>query len=145
MVRALAAVGLLGVGALHAAWAAGSSWPARDRRTLAEAVVGSPAMPPAAACAVVAIGTGAAGALVAGVGAQRRLAIAARRAAGLALIGRGLAGGIAAGRMLRLPSPNARFRHLDARYYRPLCCALGLATLLSSRQRSANRAKSSWH
>lgn len=129
-IRFCAALGLIGAGAMHALWATGSAWPARDRKRLADAMVGSPNMPPAAACLVVAAGLSAAGVLVAGAGGDRRAAVRARTATGLALIARGVAGGAVAGKLLRLPSPSARFRSLDSRFYRPGCCALGAATLV---------------
>jgi len=52
---ALAVVAILGViGLVHALWAAGITWPARDRRELAWHVIGRPASPGGLACLVVA-------------------------------------------------------------------------------------------
>lgn len=137
--RVVAAVGLVGVGVLHAVWASGSSWPARSRRELADAVVGSAAMPaplPTVAVSVAAISGG----LVAG-GAlgDRPVAAAGRGAVGLALILRAAAGGELACRVLGLPAPSDRFRHLDARFYRPLCAVLGVAVLAGARRPVSER------
>ena len=62
------ATGLGAIGALHAVWATGSSWPMRERRLLTDAVVGSEGdqPPPPAACLTVAGLLGTAAALVAG-------------------------------------------------------------------------------
>ena len=40
----VAGAGLVAIGALHLVWAAGSSWPARTRRDLAQAVTGGDAV-----------------------------------------------------------------------------------------------------
>ncbi|MBN8882159.1 MAG: DUF3995 domain-containing protein, partial [Salana multivorans] len=57
LARVLATAGLSGAAALHAAWAAGSSWPAADDRELAELVTGSGdiGMPPRTASLAVAV------------------------------------------------------------------------------------------
>ncbi len=133
----LAAAGLMGVSAVHALWAAGSTWPARDDRALAELVVGSETMPPRAASAAVALGAAAAALCVAGVGGTRRPATGARLLIGAGLLGRAAVGGVVAARMLGLPEPGTRFRAADARLYRPLCAVLGVAALLSARQDAA--------
>ena len=73
-----AAVVLAPTAGLHAAWAAGSSWPAADRRGLADAVTGTPVMPDPPACWTVAVALTAAAAVTAGAGRQRRLAVFAR-------------------------------------------------------------------
>lgn len=132
--RAVAAVGLVGVGALHAAWASGSSWPARSRRELADAVVGSDAAPAPLPTAAVAVAATAGGLVAGGALGDRPIAVAGRRAAGLALIARAVVGGPVACRLLGLPEPSDRFRELDARYYRPLCVVLGVAALLGARR-----------
>jgi hypothetical protein len=119
------AVTLLGLAALHVAWGAGSSVPFDNRDDLADAVVGTTAVPPPAACYTVAGALMAAGALVLGLPAGRP----ALRRAGLlgvttVLGSRGLLG--LAGRT-DLASPGStslRFRRLDRRLYSPLCLAL---------------------
>lgn len=130
----IAAVGLVGVGALHAAWASGSSWPARSRRELADAVVGSDAAPAPLPTAAVALAATAGGIVAAGALGDRPIAVVGRRAAGLALLARAAVGGPVACRLLGLPEPSDRFRELDARYYRPLCVVLGVAALLGARR-----------
>lgn len=137
LLRALGAAGLGAAGGLHAAWAVGSTFPQPDRTALALAVTGSPELPPPAACAVMAVGLVGAGAVVAGVGGERRTAVLVRVSTGAALLGRGLLGGVMATRVLRMPVPQQPFRRLDARYYRPLCTVLGVAALASSRRRPA--------
>ena len=119
------AVILLGLAALHVAWGAGSSVPFHDRDDLADAVVGTTAVPPPASCYTVAGALMAAAALVLGLPAGQP----ALRRAGLlgvttVLGGRGLLG--LAGRT-DLASPGStslRFRRLDRRLYSPLCLAL---------------------
>ncbi|MGH3703532.1 MAG: DUF3995 domain-containing protein [Agromyces sp.] len=136
--RAVAAVGLVGVGVLHAAWASGSSWPAKSRAELADATVGSTTAAPApVATATVAAMATAAGIIVGGALGDRPIAVLARRAAGLALLTRAAVGGVVAGRVLGLPDPSDRFRTLDARFYRPLCLVLGAAALVGARRRSS--------
>lgn len=134
LARGVGAIGLLSVGALHAAWAAGSSFPAASRRQLAETVVGSPAMPGLVPTVVVAAGTTAAGIVVAGAFGGAPAAVWTRRLAGLALISRGAVGGANACRALGLPEPGDTFRRLDSMYYRPLCVTLGAAVLGAARQ-----------
>src|SRR5690349_18367449 len=62
------AAALAGIGALHAAWGAGSNWPMSSRADLVEAVVGAQGSPSAdaAACYAVAATLGTAAAIVAG-------------------------------------------------------------------------------
>jgi hypothetical protein len=116
---------MLGLAVLHVAWGAGSSVPFGDRDDLADAVVGTAAVPHPAACYTVAGALMAAAALVLGLPAGRP---ALRRAGLLAVTtvlgGRGLLG--LAGRT-DLASPGSaspRFRRLDRRVYSPLCLAL---------------------
>jgi len=63
-----ASASLLGLGALHALWATGSSWPLDDHDALADTVAGQPAgrAPSPAACLAVAAALTTAAALVAG-------------------------------------------------------------------------------
>ena len=66
---ATAGIALLGIGALHAAWGAGASWPMSDRADLVDAVVGAEdprALDGTHASYLVAVALGAAGAAVAG-------------------------------------------------------------------------------
>lgn len=137
--RVIAACGLVGVGLLHAMWASGSSWPARSRRELADAVVGSEAAPAPVPTAAVAVAATAGGIVAAGALGDRPIAVAGRRAAGTALIARAVLGGPFACRVLGLPEPSDRFRELDARVYRPLCAVLGVAVLLGARRPNGAR------
>jgi len=124
--RIVAGVGLGAVGALHLAWAAGSSFPAPNREVLADTVVGSPAMPGPVPCAVVGVGALAVAAAVA-AGRPRRLSGVVRRLAAAGLATRAAAGGVVTARRLGLPEPSERFRSWDARVYRPLCAVLAIA------------------
>jgi hypothetical protein len=133
--RAAGAAGLAALGALHAAWAAGSHWPAPSPSALARAVVGSDEAPgPAPTAAVAAAAIGAA-ALVAGAGGERRGAVWARRAVAAGLLARAGAGCALAATALGLPKPAAEFRRLDARYYRTICAVLGALIINSARKR----------
>lgn len=134
--RVVSGVGLGAVAALHGVWAAGSSWPARDRRALGEAVVGnSEAFPGPRATATVA-GVAATGALVtAGALGNGRGVVRVRRLAGLALLTRAAVGGDVALAALGMPAAKERFLRLDNRFYRPLCAVLGAAVLIGARRR----------
>jgi Protein of unknown function (DUF3995) len=116
-----AAVGMIAaLGALHAAWAAGSSWPCADRRALAAAVGGFEAFPGTAMTAAVSAALfAAAGMAAADRGTPAVAAVfAARGIAGLA-------------RPDLLPAGEAPpFARLNARYYSPLCLALAAALLV---------------
>lgn len=134
LLAAGATLGLASVSVVHALWAAGPSWPAHNERALADLVVGSPTMPAREASVVVALGSGAAALCVAGVGGHGSVAVFARRAVGIGLLTRALAGGVVAADVLGLPEPGSRFRELDNTVYRPLCLALGAATFASARR-----------
>ena len=124
-----AAVGLGGLAALHAAWGLGASWPCADRDALADAVVGRPEVPPAAACWAVAGALGAAAALVGGRSQSLpRLRRAGAAGVVLVLTGRGLLGLAGRTDLVSPGSSSTRFRELDRRRYSPLCLVLaGLA------------------
>ncbi|GAA2837327.1 DUF3995 domain-containing protein [Kitasatospora sp. CM 4170] len=120
---------LAGVGVLHAVWAV-SPWPMRTPAELADAVVGrGDEMPPPAACLAVAGALGAAAYLVgaeAGVlpaAGPARVRRAGVRTVSAVLLARGTGGLLVSA--LGLGEQSARFRRLDARYYSPLCLALG--------------------
>lgn len=126
--------GLTAAGVLHAVWASGSPWPARDAKRLSEAVVGNAkAMPDASATATVAALALAGGAIAAGGLGQGRAVVALRRLMGSGLLARAILGGDAALRVLRLPPSGQRFRDLDRRLYRPLFATLGLCVLVGAR------------
>ena len=142
--RASAAVALLGIGALHAAWGAGSSWPMATRTELSEAVLGSPGLERggAAACYAVAGALGAGAALVAGWPAQldrpRRVAVAGIAAT---LAGRGALGLTGRTHLVSPVSTGERFRRLDRRIYAPVCLTLAglIALSLTGSPRSGDR------
>ncbi|WP_406198066.1 DUF3995 domain-containing protein [Kitasatospora sp. NBC_01560] len=123
---------LAATGALHAVWVV-TPWPARTPEEFADTVVGTgDGVPPAAACAAVAGLLGAAAYLVgaetgvlpkAGPTWVRRQGV--RAVAGV-LLARGAGGLTVFGG--RMSERSERFRRLNARYYSPLCLALGTGT-----------------
>lgn len=132
--RIISAAGLAGVSALHVVWASGSPWPARDRKSLAEAVVGSHGpMPGVAPTLMVAGGTAGAALLASGVmgdGHMQRLVL---RGMGTVMLMRALLGGGPALAAMGLPPAGRTFQRLDNRFYRPLTALLGVALWLSAR------------
>lgn len=133
--RYVASSGLFVLGLLHVVWAAGSSWPAKDRKELALAVVGSKRVPDARATLVVAGGAFAGSKLVWGVVGESGFVVFLRRLLGLGLLARAALGGEVAAAAIGLPAPGKRFTALDRQVYRPLCAVLGLAVLLGSGRR----------
>lgn len=138
--RSVGSTGLLTVGALHAVWASGSSWPAKNSKKLSEAVVGSsyglPGENAAAGVAAAAIGGGL---IAGGAFGEGRGIVALRRLIGLGLLARGVVSEDTANDLLGLPQSGKRFRELDQRYYRPICAVLGVAVLLGARQSERER------
>lgn len=134
--RVISWTGLTGIGALHAVWATGAPWPAKNRKRLAEATVGTatdaPSTLPTAFVAVAAL---AAGAVLAGAMGEGRVGTGIRRLVGCAFLIRGLLGGSTALAVLGMPRPGATFVQLDNRYYRPLCLALALAAFVGAGRR----------
>jgi hypothetical protein len=120
-------LGLGAAGALHLAWALGSTFPARSSRELADLVGGTDAMPGPTACAAVA------GALaISAVGVSTRGTWPRRIATMTAatLIGRGVGGLVVSA--TGTGSATARFRYWDLRLYSPLCLALGAGAALAA-------------
>ncbi len=130
-----AAVALAATAGLHAAWAAGSSWPAADRRGLADAVTGTPVMPDPPACWAVAVALTAAAAVTAGAGRQRRLAVFARAGVSTALLIREATGLTGRTHLLVAWTPSPRFVRLDRYPYGPLCAVVGALTATSLHRR----------
>ena len=131
-----AAAGLLGLASLHVAWAAGSSWPAKDRDALADLMAGRAGglVPAPAACLTVAMLLGCASGLVAG---RPQCLPALRRAgaAGVAIV-LGVRGACGLAGRTDLVSPGSTspgFRRLDRRYYAPLCLCLAAGAASSAR------------
>jgi hypothetical protein len=120
--------------ALHLAWGLGSSIPFRSRDELADAVVGSNAVPPPIACFAVAGALAAGAALAARVGP---VAPGARRPALLVMAGvcgfRGALGLLGKTDVVSKGSNSERFRRLDRRVYAPLCLTLCLGAWAASR------------
>lgn len=120
---------LAGAAALHVVWGRGSSWPAADRRALADVVAGTEEVPDARAClAVATLLAGAAGTVAARpagpVGRTARGCIAA------VLAVRGLTGLTGTTGLLVPWTPSIRFVELDRRCHGPLC--LAIAALVAS-------------
>ncbi|MFJ7911082.1 DUF3995 domain-containing protein [Kitasatospora sp. NPDC096204] len=138
---AVAAV-LGATGVLHAVWTV-TPWPLGSAAEFADAVVGrGDGVPPVSACLAVAgaLGAGAylvgaeAGVLPA-VGPRRLRRAGVRTVAGV-LLARGLAGPVVFG---RVSERSERFRRLNARYYSPLCVALGAGAALVAGAGSGRR------
>jgi hypothetical protein len=128
-IAALTAATLVTVGLIHAAWAAGSTWPYADPETLTRSVLGVPAaddFPPAGLTLAVTAALGATGAAaLARTSTRSRVRQAARlitvpAAAVLAL--RGIGG--YAQSLLAPQASTPEFRRNDLRLYSPLCLAL---------------------
>lgn len=133
--RLIAWTGLTVVGALHLVWASGSTWPAKNRKRLAESVVGTAAaMPEPTATAVVGGAAIVGGAIAGGALGEGGAAVALRRTGGAVLLARAAFGGDAALSVLGLPASGKRFQELDRRFYRPLCGVLGAAMIIGARR-----------
>jgi hypothetical protein len=131
-----AAAALLGIAALHVSWASGSSWPAKDREELADAMAGRAggSAPSPTACLVVATLLATASALVAGRPQRlRRLRRTGTIGVSVVLGVRGACGMAGRTDLVSPGSTSPRFRRLDRRYYSPLCLALAAAAASSAR------------
>jgi hypothetical protein len=129
----LTAITLLGLGVLHAVWGAGSSVPFRDRRDLADAVVGTTAVPPPLACYAVTAALVSAAALVLGLPRGRpRLRRVGLLGVTVVLGGRGVLGLAGATELVFPASASDRFRRLDRQVYSPLCLALAAGSWSAS-------------
>ncbi|MGO9877181.1 MAG: DUF3995 domain-containing protein [Acidimicrobiia bacterium] len=133
MVRAsacLTSATLAGIAAVHVAWGLGSPFPFASREDLADAVIGSRAVPSAHACYAVAAALAAASALVCDVPVgPRRVRRLGRRVVGGVLAVRGFAGLAGRTDVLSPGSTSPRFRRLDRRVYSPLCVALAFGAI----------------
>jgi len=122
---------------LHVGWGCGSSVPFRSRRDLADAVVGSTAVPPPVACFAVA------GALTTGavlVVDEALLPPPLRRTALVGMAGilgvRGVLGLAGRTALIAVGSDSDRFVRLDRRIYGPLCLGLSMGSLMATRRMS---------
>ncbi len=125
--RNLAAVSLGSLSALHVLWSTGSSWPARDRETLADAIGGFSRVPSAGACLIVAALLGSAALCVVGIpGHLARITQLGSAITSFVLFARGSMG--LTGRM-----PHAKrsrtFAELDRRVYSPVCLVIATLSL----------------
>lgn len=121
---------LAGIAAVHVAWGLGSPVPFASRAELADAVIGSQAIPSPNACYAVAAALFAASALVSDVPiGPRRLRRAGRTVVGGTLAVRGVAGLCGRTDVLSPGSTSPRFRRLDRQIYSPLCIALAYGAI----------------
>jgi hypothetical protein len=147
-----ASMALFGLAGLHAAWGAGCAWPAADRQSLADAVIGArpgtgtgsqdSGMPGPAACFAVSGALAAAGALVAGWPARRwpRLhRLGTRGVAGI-LASRGTLGLTGQTSVISPASESERFLRLDRRVYSPACLVLAALSTLALPRRTPDAA-----
>lgn len=129
----IAVSGLAALSGLHAVWATGSSWPAKNAEQLAEAVVGQAIeMPATAPTAVVSAGAAVASLLASGAlgdGSVQRLGV---RVIGTAMLLRAALGGNVALAALKLPPSGEKFRTLDRRFYRPFAALIGVSLWLAA-------------
>lgn len=132
LLSVLAALVLLGIAALHAAWALGSTFPARSEKELAHAVAGfalRDAMPPRAASAFVALVLLAcalwpfvmSGHILPDL--PRWMAVWGGIKIAIIFSLRGVIGYMPFWRRL---TPQQPFARLDVTYYSPLCLAIAL-------------------
>lgn len=122
-----------GAAVLHLGWGLRVQLPGLDSAKVADAVVGSPHLPPPAACFAVATALAAAAALVAGVPAGRRRARRiGQTGVATVLAGRGLVGLLGAFDVVAPGPTSARFQKWDRRLYTPLCLALSAGAARSA-------------
>jgi hypothetical protein len=132
--RVATATTLFGIGALHAIWGRGSTFPFADRDRLNDTVVGRDATPSPTACFAVAGLLTAASALVAGLPAPRsRLRLAGVCTVAAVLGARAALGFTGRTSLVSPGSVSAKFRRMDKRFYSPLCAALALGAASSLR------------
>ena len=127
LARPAAAGTLAALAALHALWATGSAWPARDRRRLAQLVAGTERMPGRVPCTAVACGLAGSSAVVAGLGGEGSIARGARGVVCGAFLVRGGAGVTGSTQHLVSWTPAPEFVRRDRRWYGPLCVGIGVA------------------
>ena len=126
------AAALAGIGALHVAWAFGSSFPFADRESLADTVVGSDTVPGRRESLAVAGLLGIAAGLVADVApvprTLRRVGVAGVATVLATRAGFGFAGATA---RLVPGSDSPKFVAIDRRVFAPLCATLAAGAMLS--------------
>jgi Protein of unknown function (DUF3995) len=125
---------LIGIGALHAMWGLGYTFPFADREALNDSAIGRDATPSPAACYAVAGLLTSAGALVAGLPSRQSRLRRVGVGTVAAVLGTRAALGFAGKTDLVSPgSVSAKFKEMDKRYYAPLCLALALGAARSLR------------
>lgn len=133
-VRSMTAMSFGALSGVHAAWAAGASFPLQDRSELADIVAGTDDMPGAVPSLAVAALLGSAALLVADVvpipRATQRIGVLG---VAVVLAARGVTGISGRTRHLVPWQPSERFVRLDRIAYGPLCLALASGTLASRR------------
>jgi hypothetical protein len=116
------ATALLALAALHVAWGLGSSFPFKNRDDLADAVIGTDAVPSPRACMAVASLLALAATFVIGVKPlPQRLRTVALRVVTAVLTTRGVAGALGRTSTFSPGSDSPTFMRLDKRLYSPLC------------------------
>lgn len=134
LVHIATATTLLGIGALHALWGRGSTFPFAGRGELNDTVIGRDATPSAGACYAVAGLLTAAGALVAGLPTPRsRLRRLGVCTVSITLSARAALGLSGRTELVSPGSVSPRFRRMDKRYFSPLCAALAVGAAVSLR------------
>ena len=124
------AAALGGIGAIHVAWARGSSFPFTTQERFNDVVVGSNHTPPSGASYAVAVALGAATVLVGGAAVSHRpLVRVGAVAVGLVLAVRA-AFGLAGRTDVLVPGSNSKtFRRADRFAFAPLCVALSTSAI----------------
>jgi Protein of unknown function (DUF3995) len=117
------------------AWGFESSFPFRDRATLADCVVGSDEVPSRSACLAVGALLTAGAALAADwLPLPHRVRAKGLRAMAAVLGIRGVLGLINKTALVAPGSTSPRFQRLDRTRYAPLCLVLAINALISSRE-----------
>ena len=124
---------LAGIGALHVAWALGSSFPFRDRAALADTVVGNDAVPdPRASLAVAGLLALAAGLVFDVYPAPTPLCRICLLGVVPVLASRAAVGFAGGTERLVAGSNSPRFVAADRRVYSPLCALLAAGAVVSA-------------
>src|SRR5215210_6318530 len=125
---------LFAIGALHAMWGRGSTFPFSDRDRLNDAVIGRDATPSPSACYAVAGLLTTASALVAGLPTRRnRMRRLGVRVVCVVLAVRAALGFAGKTALVSPGSVSPKFMEMDKRVLSPLCAALSLGAAASLR------------
>jgi hypothetical protein len=133
--RGLTSAALLTIAGLHVAWGFGSSFPFRDRVTLADCVVGGDDVPSRSACLAVGAALTTASALAADwLPLPRHVRTRGLRVMAAVLGIRGVLGLFNKTALVSPGSDSPRFQRLDRTVYAPLCVILAIEALFCSRE-----------